>query len=493
MEAIITIFQPMNLLTIFIGMIGGFIVGALPGISPIVGITVLLPFTFGLSFESSLLMLIALYSSSMFAGAIPAILLRTPGTEAAAVTTFDGYPMSQKGETNRAINIAMFSSFFGGIIGTLVLIFLTPPLARVALKFGSSENFALMIMSLSVVVLLSRGNYIKGIQSALFGLFIASIGVDTISGTVRFTFGSETLLGGIEFVPALIGLFALSEVIGKSCLIDYVEDNVTSNSIRICKKNNIDFKDLYLLRYTILRSSIIGTIIGILPGTGATIASFLSYNEAIRFSKDKDSFGKGNPHGIACCESANNSAASGALVPMLALGIPGSGATAVIMGAFIIHGLQPGPLLFQHQAEAVSMIMYGLLFAQIPMLVMTLYAARYLSRISEISYKYLGPVIILLTIIGSFAIRNSLFDVLVMFIFGLLGVFMDKYNYPTSPMVLGIILGPLVETSLRRAILSAGLIGMLSKPIVLILLIITVVSVVGTIFLSKEKKSVNNA
>ncbi|MBB6448665.1 putative tricarboxylic transport membrane protein [Geomicrobium halophilum] len=446
-----TVFQPLNLLILFSAVFIGFLGGALPGISGTMLVVILLPITYGFDTTSAFLLLTAIYAATVFSGMISAILFRTPGTPEAVATVFDGYPMAKSGHSSRALGIAIVSSGIGGIFGTLVLIFLTPVLASVALTFSSPEFFGLALLGLTVVASLSAGQLSKGIIGVAFGLFIATIGIDPLSGTQRYTFDMNGLSAGVELIPVLIGLFAVAEVLKKGRENTKEKQEASNTKIKIFEKEI--FKKIYR---TITRSSLMGTFIGILPGVGATTASMLSYSEAVRWSKNPKKFGKGAPEGIAAPESANNSAAMGALVPLLALGIPGSATTAVLIGAFILHGLQPGPNLLETQSNLVYAIFIGLLIVNTLIIVCSKPFIKLFTKIMNIPYYILGPIILMFCIIGTFAVRNSVFDVWVMLIFGALGYLFTRINFPVAPIVLGVVLGPIAEDEFRRSLQLSG-------------------------------------
>ncbi|MDW0111152.1 tripartite tricarboxylate transporter permease [Sporosarcina aquimarina] len=445
------LFEPMHLLILFAATLIGFLGGALPGISGTMLVIILLPISYGLDSISALILLTTIYASSVFSGMISAILFRTPGTPEAVATVLDGYPMAQKGKAGQALGIGIFSSVTGGIVGALFLIFLTPVLAAFALRFSSPEYFALAVLGLTVVVSLSGGDLIKGFIGVAFGLFIATFGMDPLTGTERFTFGTLELIGGIDLIPVLIGLFAISEILRKS-----KEDHTIKQKVVKVKTKIFDSKIITQIRGTIARSSLLGVIIGILPGVGATTAAMLSYSEATRWSKRPKEFGTGIPEGIAAPESANNAAAMGAMVPLLSLGIPGSATTAVILGAFVMHGLQPGPMLMVKSPDVVYTIFISLFMVNILILIFAKPFIRVFSNIIKVPYYALGPAIVVFCIIGTYAVRNSVFDIWIMLLFGVIGYYLDKYKFPLAAIILGVVLGPIAEVEYRRGLLMAN-------------------------------------
>lgn len=480
-----SVFQPIHLLMLFCGIFLGFLGGAIPGISGTMLVIILLPLSYGLDPGSAFLLLTAIYATSVFSGSISAILFRTPGAPEAVATVFDGYTMAQKGQPGKALGISIFSSAIGGVIGTIILIFLTPLLASIALEFASPEYFALALLALTVVASLSGGNVVKGLIGVLFGLFIATIGIDPISGASRFTFGSNSLMAGLDFIPILIGLFAISEVLRKAQENHSLGQLIKKISTRLPEK-----KVVKKIRSIIGRSSILGVFIGILPGVGATTASMLSYSANVRWSKNPKQYGKGIPEGIAAPESANNSAAMGAMVPLLALGIPGSATTAVLLGAFILHGIQPGPLLFTNETTLVYTIFAGLLLANIAIILLAKPFIKGFSQIAKVPYYIIGPLIIIFCMIGSYAVRNSMLDVWVMVGFGILGYLLEKADFPLAPIVLGVVLGPLTEEQFRRSLrMSNGDFSIFfTQPISAVLLALCLLSVLFPIINNFRKR-----
>ncbi|MGE7544402.1 tripartite tricarboxylate transporter permease [Sporosarcina newyorkensis] len=442
---------PLNVLVLLFAVAIGFLGGAMPGISGAMLVIILLPITYGMAPTPVFLLLTGIYGASVFSGMISAILFRTPGTPEAIATVFDGYPMAQKGEAGRALGIAIICSVIGGIFGTLVLIFLTPVLADFAIQFSSQEYFALGVLGLTVVASLSGGDLTRGVIGVLFGLFIATIGIDVLSGATRFTFGSAELMSGVGFIPILIGLFGVSEVFRRSR-----EKPDLIDEIQKVKTKILDLPILKRVAGTVARSSIIGVFVGILPGVGATTAALLSYSEAVRWSKTPEKFGTGIPEGIAAPETANNAAAMGALVPLLSLGIPGSATTAVILGAFILHGMQPGPMMFMQEMDLVYTIFAGLLVVNILILLLAKPFISLFSKTVKVPYTILGPYIIILCLIGTYAVRNSIFDVWVMLLFGIVGYYFENIRFPIATIILGIVLGPMVEEEFRRSLQISG-------------------------------------
>lgn len=488
LQGLATVFNPSTFIMIVVGVTGGIAIGALPGLTATMGVALLLPLTFGMEPIKGMLLLLGIYIGAIYGGSITAILLRTPGTPAAAATALDGFEMSKRGEPGRALGISTVSSFIGGFISTILLILISPQLAKIALKFSAPEYFSLALFGLSIITSISGKSIIKGLMSGTLGIIISLIGVDSITGYPRLTFNNVNMINGLSFIPIMIGLFALSqaflsiETISKKILIE----QKVARSIPT-------LKDMKLILPTVLRSSIIGTFIGIIPGAGADIAAFVSYNEAKRFSKHPDKFGTGLPEAIAAPESGNNAVTGGAMVPLLTLGIPGDAVTAILLGALMMQGLQPGPLLFKEHGSLVYTIFIGMLVANVVMLILGLSGIKLFTKIISIPSYILTPIIFLLCIVGSYAINNSFFDVKVMFISGIIGYLMEKFEFPASPVILALILGPMAESQLRRAlIMSQGNISVLfTSPISATLIVLVLITVFMPIIkpLLKKKSS----
>ncbi|SUZ58492.1 uncharacterized protein METZ01_LOCUS11346, partial [marine metagenome] len=472
------------LLVIVIGVIVGILVGAMPGLSPSTGVALLVPFSYTMSPTLAIILLVSIYISSNYGGSITAVLINTPGTPAAAATALDGYPMTLKGEAVKGLGMSLIASTIGGIFGVIILILFAVPLARLAISFHPADYFALAIFGLTTVGSLGTGNAIKALVAVLIGLLIDTVGLDSISGISRFTFGVDPLYDGFSLIPALIGLFALSVV------FDAIE---RGRLTRVAMDKGITGKfpsifEVWKTKFTIARSSILGTIIGVFPGAGATIASFISYGIAKRSSREPDTFGKGALGGVAASEAANSSSVGGALIPLLALGIPGSATDAVLIGALQLHDITPGPLLFETNPEIVYGIFAALLVANAIMLVLGLYGVRGFARIVEVPPNVLYPMIVAIALIGSFAVRNSFFDVGSCFAFGLLGWLLKRYGYPVAPVVLGIVLGSLLEENFRRAVMMDGPMVFFHQPLACTMLTISALLFVWPAYKSYRSK-----
>lgn len=472
------------ILTITLGVTMGIIAGATPGLSPSMGVALLVPFTYAMSPTLALILLVAIYIAANYGGSITAVTINAPGTPSSVVTAFDGYPLTKKGKPGLALGVSLVASTVGGIIGTLILIFFSGPLARFALKFHPAEYFALAIFGLTTVASLGGKNWIKAFIAAMFGLLLNTIGIDPISGVSRFTFGLSFLYDGFALIPALIGLFALSEIFKQ------LEGGDFSIQAASTGKQEWPTASAYWkLKTTILRSSIMGTIIGIFPGAGATIAAFISYDVAKRTSKHPEEFGKGSLEGVAAAEGANSSSVGGALIPLLTLGIPGSASTAVLIGALMIHDLTPGPQLFISNPDIIYGLLASLLLANIILLVLGFFGARLWIKVTTIPKTVLFPLIFAVSIIGSFAVRNSFFDVAACLAFGVFGWFLRRYNYPVAPIILGMVLGNIAETNFIRAIMMGGWTVFFTRPLSLGMLVVAAASFAVPFIQNRKKKT----
>ena len=448
-QGFLHVLHPLHFPFLFLGVVGGIIVGALPGLTASVGIILLLPFIYHLDASTAMIMLCGMYCGAIYGGSISAILISTPGTPSAAATVLDGYPLAQKGEAGKAIGVATIASATGGIISTFCLMFIAPQLARVAIKFGPEEYFALMIFGLTIIASVSGKSLIKGLISGFFGLLIATVGLDPVTGYARFSFNIPNLMSGFTLLPVLIGLFAISQI--------FVQLETVGKEIHHYKqeiKNVLpSFKELKKLFAVIIPCSFLGTFIGVIPGTGGAIASFLAYSEAKRWSKNPESFGKGNIIGVAAPEAANNGTTGGAMVPLLSLGIPGDVVTAVMLGALLLIGIRPGPLLFTEHPEIVNPIFAGMLLANVLILLLGILSVRLFPQVLKTPKSILFSVIFTLCFLGAFSLNNSVYDMFIALVFGIIGYIMKKNAFPVAPVVLGVILGPILEDELGRALI----------------------------------------
>ena len=476
------VFSVETFLILIAGVLGGIIIGALPGLTSTMGVALLLPITYGMEATVGIVMLLGIYCGSVYGGSISAILLSTPGTPASAATVLDGHPMALRGEGGRALTISTIASTFGGVISGLMLIFISPIIAQFALKFGATELFALAVFGLSIIVGISNKSIAKGLSAGFLGLLLATVGIDDITGSVRFTFGVSDLNTGFQLIPAMIGLFAISQVFLR------LEEKVKSEIITQKKFSLIPSKsDLKVIFSTSAWSSILGAFIGAIPGTGGDIAAWTSYNVAKRTSKHPEEFGTGCAKGIAAPESANNGTTGGTLIPLLTLGVPGDTSTAVLLGAFTLQGLQVGPLLFTQHADLIYTIFVGFMAANVLMFILGMGLMRVYVKVLSVAEYFVVPTILILCIVGSFAINKNYFDVAVMFIFGILGYILTKLEIPMSPIVLAFILGPMAEKNFRRALmLSNGDYGVFfSRPLTVVLFAVAIISLLLPIVQSK--------
>lgn len=435
---------PLNLLLALAGVAAGTIIGSIPGLTATMAVAVLVPITFAMEPASALILLGAIYTGAIYGGAYAAILLNTPGTPSAIATTFDGYPMARRGEGDLAVALACFSSVTGGIIGALALLFLAPPLSRVALAFGPVEYFWLAIFGLSLIAALSSGALWKGLAGGAFGLILSSVGVAEVSADIRLTFGSQTLIGGFGVVGALIGLYCIPVLIDLVAVPERhlkMADDVDRVPIGRAARIALNAK------FNLVRSSVIGTLVGILPGAGGSVAGLVAYSEAKRGARADQRFGEGEPDGIIATEAANNATVGGGFIPTLVLGIPGTPPDAVILGALLVQGVRTGPALFESGGGSIAYtFIYGLLIATVMMLPVGLLVGRYAYRtIVTIPKAMLVPSVAFMTVIGTFAIHNSISDVTLMILLGVFGWIVGRFGFAASPIVLGLILGPIAE------------------------------------------------
>jgi len=440
-----------SFLALFIGVAVGTVAGAIPGMSATMAVALTLPFTFAMAPITGILLLLGVYKGGIFGGSIPAILIRTPGTPASSATILDGYPLAEKGQAGKALGMALWASCTADLISNLSLILFAGWLASFALSFGPPEFFTLILFSLTIIAGVSGDSLLRGALSALLGLMLATIGLDLIYGTNRFTFGSPTLMGGLNFIAVLIGLFALPEIIAMVW-----NPKAHEGKTRTLGKNWVTFADYKASFRTIVRGSFIGVFLGSIPGIGAAPAAFLSYSEARRKSPNKANFGKGELEGVAAAEAGNNGVAGATLIPLLALGVPGDVITAIILGAFMIHGLQPGPIMFVMNADIIYGLFIGLIVSSVFLFIIGTVAIKGFKYVADIPRGVLFPAVMVLCIYGVFAVNNNLFDVGVMFVMGGVGYLMMRYKVPSAPFLIAFILGPLLEDNFRQAMLMSN-------------------------------------
>lgn len=477
-----------TILAMLVGVTGGLVIGALPGLTANMGVALLIPVTFGMDPAAALIMLLAVYTSAIFGGSVSAVLLHTPGTSASAATAIDGYALTLQGKAGLALRIATFSSVCGGLISGIFLLTLTPPLSLISLKFGPAEYFLVAVFGLTAIGSVSTGSVNKGLISGALGLLISTVGLEINSGFPRFTFGIGDLHSGVSFVAAMIGLFSLSQVLIMA-ESTHREKQLKANVINDWRYIP-RWQEIKEIKTTVLKSSLIGVLVGILPGAGGDIASWISYNEAKKSTKKPELFGKGSIEGVAASEAANNAVCGGSMIPLLTLGIPGSATAAVMLGGLMIQGLVPGRELFTRYAELSYTVMIGFLLANIAMGVVGMLIARFMVNVTKLSNKVLAPLVVVFCVVGSFAVGNSLFNIWVMLVFGILGYIMRKTGFHPAPMVLGLILGPMAEKGFRQSLaLSDGnLFGyFLTRPISVILIVLIVLTLISPLLFKKKK------
>ncbi|MBG0764159.1 MAG: tripartite tricarboxylate transporter permease [Tissierellales bacterium] len=465
-----------SLFWMMLGSIVGLVAGALPGLSASIAIILILPFTYTMEGITAIVTLVAVYIGAQCGGSFPAILIKTPGTPSAVPTMFDGYPMAQNGDAKKALGLAITASGFGGIFSGIVMVIASSALAAWAIKFQSAEFFMLSILGLSCIASIG-GDPLKGLLSASLGLLVSTVGIDAITGVERFTFGQTFLWGGISYIPVMIGSFAIAEVY-RQILIrkDDNEKELKKQAREKSKAQLPGIKDFIKYWATYVKAAIIGTIIGIIPAAGGSIAGLISYSIISRSSKYPEKFGKGHDEGIIAAESANNAAVGGTLVPSIALGIPGGPATAIILAAFIMHGLTPGPMLLINQPELHYSIMWGIIFGSIMLFVFGRLISGHFSRIIGVPYPILGTIIIVLGILGAYSLQNSLNYVIIMVLFSFIGYYFHKFGYSTASFILGLILGPIGENGLRKQLIvtQGDWTSFLTRPISLTILILAI-------------------
>jgi putative tricarboxylic transport membrane protein len=470
-----------NLLFCFIGVLIGTLLGVLPGIGPITGVAILVPITFGMNATTAIITMAGVYYGAMYGGSTTSILINVPGESASVITTLDGYQMARKGRAGPALGMAALSSFIAGTFSVVLLTFIAPPLVKFALAFGPPEYFALTFMGLTLVTSLAGDSMIKGVMSGVFGLLLACVGIDAVTGTARFTYGEIYLLDGFGFIGVAVGLFAVAEVLVN--LEEPAQEVYTRSklSIRSLLPNLQDWRDSF---GPIWRGSIIGFFIGVLPGGGATIASFISYAVEKRISKHPEKFGTGIIEGVAAPEGANNAAAGGHFVPLLALGIPGTATMAIMMGVFLIHGLRPGPLLFETNPDFVWGLIASMYIGNVMLVILNMPLIGIWVSLLRVPYKILMPLIVTISAVGIYATENNTFDMWIMLAFGILGYFMRKFDFPAAPVVLALVLGPMVEKSLRQSLsISHGSLAIFfNRPISAVLLFISFISLCVPLF-----------
>jgi putative tricarboxylic transport membrane protein len=473
--------RPESLLAMTIGVCWGILGGALPGITGSIAMALLLPLTFGLDTSVALMMLAGVWVGAGYGGSIPAILIKTPGTPAAAATILDGYELHRQGKTGKALGISLVTGTIGGLVSVVVLVALLIPLSRVTLAFGPPEYFAVALFGLVIISSLTEDSMLKGLISGFFGLAIAVVGVDPLSAVQRFTFDRLELYEGFDLVAVLIGLFAVTEMLtqaGRLAQWQRITDEKTSTDMPT-------LGELRSVGKATAIGSVVGMIVGVMPGAGTTVASFVAYNEAKRWSKHPEEFGKGSLEGVAAPETANNSVQGGDLVPALALGIPGSNSAAIMLAALVLHGLRPGPMLFETNPDVVYSLFSGLVIVNFIMLVVGFLILRLCMAVVNVRVPYLVMGVLSLVVVGSYSINNSIFDPLVTVAFGGVGYLMNKYGFSPAATVLGLLLGYIVEISMRRALVisNVGWLIFVERPIALAFIVLSILTLFYPIIL----------
>ena len=489
-------------LALVAGTVGGMVIGALPGFSAAMGVSLLIPITYGMNPVAALTMLVAMYTSAIYGGSITAILCHTPGTHASAATAIDGYQLTKKGRGMEAMGVATFGSALGGTVSAIAMLLIAPALGAFSLKFSVLEYFLLAVFGLTVIASLAGDSVIKGLFSGVMGLALGCVGLDAITGVPRMTLGVIQLEDGINFVPALIGLFSISQVMSLAWDVYHgKKGSVIEDQENLKKSRRLPpWKEMKTLFPTMGRCSIVGTIVGIVPAAGAGVSSWICYSLGKRFSKHPEEFGHGALEGVASCETGNNAATGGALIPLITLGLPGSSVAAILLGGMMIHGLTPGASMFTEHAPTTYAIMIGFLIANILMGVIGMFAAKYIARVSTVPMGLLGPVIVALATAGTFAIRNNMFDVYVMLAFGLIGFVLKKCGFAAPPMILGMVLSEICENNWRRAVILANAKGgmlqyFMGRPIAIVLAILIVISLFSPIlmnYVNKKSRAIAN-
>ncbi|GAE34339.1 tripartite tricarboxylate transporter permease [Halalkalibacter akibai] len=452
MDFFLQVFEFHHLLVLGIGIFLGIIIGALPGLTPTMGVALMIPFTFSLGATDGLILLGGIYCGSVFGGSIPAILFNVPGAPANVATTFDGYPMTKQGKARKALELATIASVIGGLFGMLLLLFFAPIFADFSLRFGPTESFWISLFGITVIAAISDGSVSKNLMGGCFGIFLSFIGISTITGTARFTFGLDSLVGGLHMVAVLIGLFAFPQALR---LIENLRNSEKSEKNTFKQEQSTirqSFKDVLKNPKSVTIGSSLGAFVGMVPGAGGNIASLLAYNETKRFSKNKDQYGKGEKNGIIASESANNAMVGGSLIPLLTLGIPGSPTAAIFLGGLLIHGIWPGNNLFVDHAEVAYTFLYSMVVAQILLLFVGFAMIKYMTRLTHIPAHYMAPVIISFSIIGAYTTQNNVFDITTVVIIGLFMFILQKFDFSPAPIALGFILGTIAEQGLLHGL-----------------------------------------
>ncbi len=481
--------SPLNLVYLFVGVMIGMVVGIIPGFGPAAALAVLLPITFGMEPAGAVIMLAAIYYGAQYGGTITSILLNTPGESSSVASTFDGYPLAQQGRAGPALVMQAVASFIGGTLGVVLITLLAPPFSQLARGFGPPEFFLLVVMGLSTLIVMLGGSWRLGLISALIGFALGTVGVDLETGNSRFTFGSAELIGGIDFIPVAIGLFGLGELY--YAFYTGLHVSGTGGIVQIRRDRSFwpTMRDYVETKWALARGSILGFIVGVLPGAGATVASLMSYSVEKSVSRTPEKFGKGAMAGLVGPEAANNAASSGAMVPLLTLGIPGSAATAVLLAAFILWGLTPGPLLMAQKPDFAWGLIASMYLGNMALLALNIFAIPLFVQMIKLPYRILAPAVILICTIGTYSVNGSIIETWLMFGAGLVGFFMKLHGYSPAALVLALVLGPLAEQSLRQTMtISQGSFGIfLDRPMSLAILGLTIAMLAAGILVRRRR------
>jgi putative tricarboxylic transport membrane protein len=471
-------FNIYNILAVFFGIIVGIFVGSLPGMTATMSIALMVPLTFNMDPVTSICLLLGVYKGGVYGGSISAILINTPGTAAAAATVIDGYEMAKQGKAGKALKIAIYSSVIADITSDIITILVCVPIASVAIRFGPPEFSMVILFSVTIIGLVSGRSVAKGIIAGFGGLLLATVGLDPIMGTERFTFGSITITQGLAFIPMLIGLYGGSELMVQAESTSEKQRTIVQRSTNY-ENNRVSWIEFKGCLKSIFRAGLIGTFIGALPGIGSAVSAFVNYGLAKKESKHPEEFGKGAIEGVAAAEAGNNSVCGATMIPLLTLGVPGDTVTAVMLGAFLIQGITPGPMLFEKSAPMVYTIFVGMVFCNFVNFIVAFSGVKLFSKIVKVQKSIIFPIVAILCVVGTYAINNSLFDVICMFLFGILGYFMRRFGFPLAPVNIGFIMGTFLETSVRQSlIISQGNpFIFITHPIALAFLILTILMV----------------
>ena len=486
-EILLQLFTFQNLIFALAAVTFGIIIGAIPGLTVTLGIILLMPLTYGLDPVTAIVSLLAIYVGGVYGGSISAILINTPGTNSALATTLDGYPLAQKGKANRALSTSLYASVIGGFVSGIILLIAAPPIARVALRFRSPEYFSLAIFGMTVIAGVSGKNITKGLIAAAVGMFISFLGLESLSGTFRYTFGTMLLFAGVGLLPALIGLIALTQVIIKTVQVKTME-GAEEETASMSHDPAITRWELLKIMPTIIKSSLMSSVIGAMPGAGGGVAQFVCYNEARRSSKNPKEYGTGSIEGIAAAESSNNAVVGSAMIPLITLGIPGDGVTAILLGAFILHGLVPGPRLFTDQAVITYSIIIGFLISNVILLILGKLVTQRVSKVINLPYGFLGMNIVLFCFAGAFASSGNINEMLLIVPLAIVAYGMYILGFSVIPAMLGLILGPIIELNFTRSMIVSGgdLLIFFKEPISLSILILAVLFTILVLRMNKR-------